>query len=97
MLNDRDIKNLGLSAELLEKYEKLSLDNAIAQMDDMGWCPLPSCKQIANIDKAANHGKCSFCDFVFCLDCHERVHPFKRCLINRVDLQAALMKNENVI
>ena len=43
MLNDRDIKNLKLDLDLLKKYEKLSVDNAIAQMDDMGWCPLPSC------------------------------------------------------
>jgi len=39
-MNDRDIKNLELSLDLMKKYEKLSLDNAIAQMDDMGWCPL---------------------------------------------------------
>lgn len=43
MLNDKDIKNLNLEDDLLKKYEKLSLDNAISQMDDMGWCPLPSC------------------------------------------------------
>jgi len=30
MLNDFDIKNLGLDKELLKKYDKLSLDNAIA-------------------------------------------------------------------
>ena len=30
MFNDRDVKNLNLDEELLKKYEKLSLDNAIA-------------------------------------------------------------------
>ena len=30
MFNDRDIKNLNLDEELVKKYEKLSLDNAIA-------------------------------------------------------------------
>lgn len=30
MLNDKDIKNLNLKDELLKKYEKLSLDNAIS-------------------------------------------------------------------
>jgi hypothetical protein len=43
MLNDRDIKNLNLDSDLNKKYDKLSLDNAIAQMDDMGWCPLSGC------------------------------------------------------
>lgn len=51
MLNDKDIKNLKLEPEVLKKYEKLSLDNAIDQMEDMGWCPLPSCSQLAHIEK----------------------------------------------
>lgn len=42
-LNDRDIKNLNLDSELVKLYEKVSLENAISQMDDMGWCPIPSC------------------------------------------------------
>ena len=86
MLNDRDIKNLKLDEGLLKKYEKLSVDNAIAQMDDMGWCPLPTCSQLAHIEKDLNMGKCTFCDFRFCLDCNDSYHPFKRCPINRVDL-----------
>jgi len=81
---------------LMKKYEKLSLDNAIAQMDDMGWCPLPTCRQLANIDKEQNQGKCTFCDFMFCLDCKDRVHPYKRCMLNRVDLKEAFFKGENV-
>ena len=44
MLNDRDIKNLKLGPKLQTKYEKLSVENAIAQMEDMGWCPLPTCQ-----------------------------------------------------
>ena len=42
-LNDRDVKNLNLDPELIKLYEKVSLENAISQMEDMGWCPLPSC------------------------------------------------------
>lgn len=94
--NDRDIKNLELTQEQMKLYEKLSLDNAIAQMDDMGWCPLPSCGQIAHIERDQNLGKCTFCDFMFCLDCKERVHPFKRCLVNRVDLIEGINSNENI-
>ena len=54
--SDNDIKNLNLGADLQQKYEKLSLDNAIANMDDLGWCPVPGCGQLANIDKKMNYG-----------------------------------------
>lgn len=90
MFNDRDIKNLNLDEELVKKYEKLSLDNAIAQMDDMGWCPLPGCGQLAHIEKDQNLGRCTFCDYAYCLDCKDRIHPLKRCLINRVDYIAEM-------
>lgn len=53
-----DINNLGLDKDMLVKYEQISLNNAIAQMDDMGWCPIPSCGSLANIEKAENVGKC---------------------------------------
>lgn len=42
-MGDMDIKNLNLQNDLQKKFEKLSVENAIAQMDDMGWCPLPGC------------------------------------------------------
>ena len=42
-MGDLDIKNLGLDKGLQKKFEKLSVENAIAQMDDMGWCPLQGC------------------------------------------------------
>ena len=55
-------------------------------MDDLGWCPLPGCGSLAVIEKDGNYGKCQHCEFMFCLDCRERYHPYKRCLINRLDL-----------
>lgn len=73
--SDNDVKNLNLELDLQKKYEKLSLENAIANMDDLGWCPLPGCGQLANVDKKLNYGQCTFCDFRFCLDCKERYHP----------------------
>lgn len=85
-LNDLDIGSLRLGQQMLDKYEKISLNQAIAQMEDMGWCPMPGCKSVANIEKAENIGRCQHCEFAFCLDCKERVHPFKRCPINRLDL-----------
>lgn len=92
--SDNDIKNLNLGGDLQRKYEKLSLDNAIANMDDMGWCPVPGCGQLANIEKQENYGKCTFCDFRFCLDCKERHHPMRRCPINRLDLMSDLQDSD---
>ena len=75
-----------LDQEMLDKYEKFSIHNAIAQMDDMGWCPLVGCGALANLEKENNYGTCQHCDYTFCLDCKNRYHPFKRCALNRVDL-----------
>jgi len=55
-------------------------------MDDLGWCPLPGCGSLAVIERDQNFGKCQHCDFMFCLDCRERYHPYKRCLVNRLDI-----------
>ena len=85
-INDWDIRNMGLSKADRERYEQLSLNNAIADMDDVGWCPVQGCGSIANIDKEDNTGRCQHCEFHFCLDCKDHVHPFKRCKINRLDL-----------
>ena len=49
-LNDHDIKNANLDAELLEKYEEMSLKSAIEDMDDMCWCPIPTCGSVATVD-----------------------------------------------
>jgi hypothetical protein len=57
-LNDIDIKNLGLDREYVEKYEQYSLNNAIAQMEDLGWCPLPGCGSLATLEKEQNVGRC---------------------------------------
>lgn len=78
---------------MYKKFEKLSVENAIAQMDDMGWCPLPTCGQLAHIEKENGLGKCTFCDFRFCLECKERYHPYKRCMINRIDLLEDFQNN----
>jgi hypothetical protein len=49
---------MGLDKQLFDKYEQFSLNNAIAQMDDLGWCPLPGCGSLAVIEKDSNFGKC---------------------------------------
>lgn len=81
---------MGLSSELVKQYEKFSLLAAIAQMDDIGWCPLAGCNSLANLEKAENTGRCQHCEFLFCLDCKGSAHPFKRCQITRVDLDETM-------
>lgn len=93
-LNDLDIKNLNLNQDLLDKYELFSVNNAIANMDDMGWCPIKGCGALANIEKSENSGRCQHCEFYFCLDCKNKFHPFKRCDINRVDLMMQYKTSE---
>ena len=61
-------------------------------MDDLGWCPLNGCGSLATIEREQNQGKCQHCDFTFCLECKQRYHPFKRCLINRLDLNEMLVE-----
>lgn len=85
-LNDLDVKQMGLAKETVALYEKQSLHNAIAQMEDLGWCPLPGCSSLANIERSENTGRCQHCEFLFCLDCKQGTHPFKRCALHRIDL-----------
>ena len=66
-------------------------------MDDMGWCPLKNCGQLAHIDKSKNQGRCTFCDLIFCLDCNERSHPFKRCKIHRLDLLESFKSTDDYL
>jgi IBR domain, a half RING-finger domain len=95
-LNDLDIKNIGLDKEFLEKYEQMALNHAISQMDDLGWCPLNGCGSLATIEKDINQGRCQHCDFTFCLDCKDRYHPFKRCILNRLDLGNVLAETAEI-
>ena len=77
---------MGLSQSMFEKYESFTLNEAIAAMDDIGWCPRNGCNAVATIEKEKGFGQCSHCEFMFCLQCKDRYHPYKRCLIHRLDL-----------
>lgn len=96
-LNDLDIKGMGLGKELIEKYDNMAFTHAISQMDDLGWCPLSGCGSLATIEKDINQGRCQHCDFTFCLDCKDRYHPFKRCILNRLDLGQYLAETEEIL
>ena len=48
-------------------------------MDDFGWCPREDCAQPAEIKKDKNYGRCTRCNFMFCLTCKSKYHFYKRC------------------
>lgn len=87
---------MGLDQEIAEKYESMSLKQAINQMDDMGICPLPGCGSLATKDLELNMGKCHHCEFMFCLGCNDRYHPFKRCKRHRIDDYEQLAEIEGI-
>lgn len=57
-LSDHDIKRMGLTEELVKKYERFSYEQAIAQMDDIGFCPMGGCNSHADLDTFTNTGRC---------------------------------------
>ena len=71
---------------MLEKYEDQSLQSAVDAMDDMCWCPIPTCGSVATVDHEDNTGRCQHCEHHFCMDCKKHVHPFRRCQVHRLDL-----------
>jgi hypothetical protein len=83
-----------LGKQVLEKWNELSFRNAIDESEDMGWCPIPNCGALAHILTNKNHGQCSHCEFMFCLDCKQKNHPFKRCWKYRLDLDNVLDEAE---
>ncbi len=65
-------------------------------MDDLGWCPLNGCGSLASLEKDQCFGRCQHCEFTFCLDCKERYHPFKRCILNRLDIFDHLINSTDI-
>ena len=78
-LNETNLQNIGMEADLIEKLNVFSINQAIDGMDDFGWCPLKECGSPAEIDIVKNFGRCTQCGFQFCLTCKGKYHFFKRC------------------
>ena len=39
IIREKDLKFMGLSYEMIQKYTQFSISNAIDEMNDFGWCP----------------------------------------------------------
>ena len=53
---ENNLLEVGVDQELIEKFNVFSINHAIENMDDFGWCPLSVCGQPAEIDKVKNFG-----------------------------------------
>lgn len=58
-LTEVNLKNVDLDEEFIEKFNVFSINQAIEQMDDFGWCPLKECGQPAEVNKLKNYGMCT--------------------------------------
>lgn len=66
MIQEIDLKQVGVSEELIAKLTLFSINKAIEMMKDYGWCPEPDCRQPAEVDEDRNLGKCTECHYKFC-------------------------------
>ena len=66
-----------LTPELYERFERLSLERALASMSDLLYCP--RCNTAA-VEDAQHCAMCAKCAFVFCGLCVEAWHPGRTCL-----------------
>lgn len=55
----------------------MSLSRAVDTMDDMSWCPTPSCGYA--FVKDSNELNCPLCHKAFCLDCRVDMHFGQLC------------------
>lgn len=76
-----------LEEELLEKYYSYTLDAAIAQDDDMWWCPTADCNYAFNwnIEEDGAEFECEKCKKIYCLECKVEWHKGMTCAENRVN------------
>jgi len=77
LITETNLRDIGVKEEIIEKVTIFSINQAIERMEDFGWCPISECAAPAEIDKVKNFGRCTHCNFTFCLTCREKAHFFK--------------------
>ena len=50
MLNEIILRKCELPSEQLEKFNQFSFNQAIENMSDFSWCPVPECASPAEVD-----------------------------------------------
>ena len=69
--------------EIYEKYERLSLQQTLDSMLDIGYCPRPACGTAVLFDPDSAMATCSACQFVFCKQCNMTYHGIQPCNIRK--------------
>jgi len=74
LLHPQDIK-ANTDQATFGRYEQLLLDRTLGTMREVTWCPRPKCASAAMTDWSSFYGRCTKCNFDFCLKCSGAWHP----------------------
>ena len=69
-----------------ERYDKLLLQRTLDGMQDIVYCPRPSCRCVTVRDDS-NMAQCPRCMFSFCILCHRAWHGLSPCRLLPADLK----------
>lgn len=65
-------------SKLFDKYEKISMEEEIADVVNFVFCPVSGCNNGMIINEY-NHIRCDDCGFDFCVKCRKAYHENKTC------------------
>ena len=74
-----------LTEEEIERFYQHSLNQALAKLGDVSWCPTPNCQYafIFQAGQDSNNFNCPTCKKRYCLGCRDDYHPGNTCQENR--------------
>jgi E3 ubiquitin-protein ligase RNF14 len=64
----------------LERYETLTLQNALNAMSDVVYCPINTCSAPVLMESDEDFGVCPSCNFCFCVFCKKASHGLTPCV-----------------
>eukprot|EP00347_Sterkiella_histriomuscorum_P001452 403371984 len=68
-----------LSEEQRQKHLEFTFNQAIAQQQDMMWCPTADCKNVLVIEEGVNELHCDQCNKDYCGQCKVEYHKERTC------------------
>ncbi|KAL8566778.1 hypothetical protein ACOMHN_005729 [Nucella lapillus] len=92
-----DVLQTVLNPENFIRWETLSLQRSLDEMDDVVYCP--RCQSVVIREQDAhNLGYCLVCCYSFCTECDQPWHQGTHCLtdLERLDVQAQRVQNRDL-
>lgn len=80
------IKEL-VSSKLFERFDTLLLQRTLDGMNDIVYCPRPSCQCVTVKEDDSNMSQCPRCKFAFCILCKRAWHGISPCKLLPGDLK----------